>query len=176
MVAFKAIAKLLARISVFAAALALIVAAAIKVQDTATFHDVLAAHGILPAFSLGVAPWLIIALEACVGLGVLWSIIGGRWRVAAQLSAAIFFCFTVYTAGLAIRPPSAPTSCGCGYGGAIVDDWTPLAIRNAAIAAGLFFAMFFVQNAPSIPVFLNSDVSRGDTPHALPRKYAPGDH
>lgn len=140
MVAIKAIARLLARVAVLAAALTLIVAAALKGQDSAAFHDALAAHGVLPVFSLGLAPWAIIALEAVVGAAALLGIVGGNWRSAAGATGAIFLCFAVYATALAIRPPAATSGCGCGFGAAVVEDWTPLAARNGAAALILFVA------------------------------------
>lgn len=140
MVAFKAIARLLAGVAVIAAALTLVVAAALKVQDPVSFHDALAAHRVFPTVLLGVAPWLIIIAEAVAGLGAVWCIIAGRWRVAALSVTAVFLCFTIHTAALVIRPPTAPVGCGCGFGAAPVEDWAPIATRNALIAAALLVA------------------------------------
>lgn len=140
MVAVKAIVRFVARVVVVAAALSLIVAAALKAQDPSAFHEALAAHGVLPTFSLILAPWAVIALEVIVGSAALQSIIGGNWRLAAGATGAIFVCFAVYATALAIRPPVAPTGCGCGFGAAVVDDWTPLAARNGVSAMALLIA------------------------------------
>lgn len=141
MVAVKAIVRLFARVAVLAAALTLIVAAALKAQDPAAFHDALAAHGVLPPFSLGAASWLIIALELVVGAAALLNAIGGNWRAAACFTGSIFLCFAVYSTALAIRPPAAPTGCGCGFGAAVIEDWTPLAARNGVAALALLLAV-----------------------------------
>lgn len=146
MVAIKAIARLLARAVILVSALTLIVTAALKIQDPASFHDALKAHGVIPAFALDAAPYLAIALELLVGVGAVWSAMQGRWRTGALATASLFACFAVYAFALVIRPPAAPSSCGCGFSTGIVESWTPIAVRNGVLFVVLVGAALVASN------------------------------
>lgn len=160
MVALKALAGLLARTVIFAAALALIVTGALKFQDPGAFHEALKAHGVIPGFALDIAPYLVIAIELLVGAGALWSAMHKRWPAAALSASAVFACIAVYAFALVIRPPAVPSGCGCGFSAGLIKDWAPIALRNALFCAALCVAA---------PLASTCAPQKGKTPEDFPR-------
>lgn len=160
MVALKAIARLLARAVVLAGALTFIVTGALKIQDPNAFHEALKAHGVIPTFAVAPAPYAIIGLELLVGVGALWGAMHNRWRPAALATGAVFACFVVYAFALVTRPPAAPSSCGCGFSAGIIEDWTPIALRNG---------LFVLALAVAAVVASKRGAEKAETPEAEPR-------
>lgn len=148
---------MLARTVVLAGAITHILAGALKIQEPGAFHDALKAHGVIPAFALDAAPYLIIGLELLVGVGAVWSATQGRWRTGALATASLFACFAVYAIALVIRPPAAPSGCGCGFSTGIVESRTPIAGRDGIL---------FVVMTGAALVASNRATQKAETPEA----------
>lgn len=146
MVALKAITRLLARAVILTGALTLIVTGTLKSQNPGALHEALKAHGVIPGLALDIAPHLVIALELLVGVRSVWSAMHQRWRAAALPASAVFACFAIYAFALVIRPPAAPSGCGCGFSAEVVEDWTPIVLRNVLSCAGLGIAALLVSS------------------------------
>ncbi|MDX2017052.1 MAG: hypothetical protein SFY95_05340, partial [Planctomycetota bacterium] len=132
----------LARGLVVSTALVLLFSGLMKLFEPGEFAAALASHNLFPRAWVATpgasdlpspawATWTIASAELGAGLGALLFALGGRWRSATLPMLVMLAALAGYAIALAVRPPGAgPVLCGCPLAPAVVEDWTPLALRN----------------------------------------------
>lgn len=129
------------------AACVLLFAGFSKIQTWSDFIRDVQNHGVVPSTlvqPLGVA---FISIELLTGLAALClALRQHRTGAAPCLLLAVFFAgLTSYCLVLCMHPPAIRSGCGCGFSRTLVQDWTPLAIRNAAAASAFLLASLVLR-------------------------------
>ncbi len=108
-----------------------------KLTNRADFIATMAAHDLLPAWTLVVISWTVVLAEVGLGVVSVWTVMSSpRSAAAALLGIAIFLlAMAVYAAGLWLDPPPGPVSCGYIPNAPPVDSWMPVTIRNSTLSA-----------------------------------------
>lgn len=141
------------RLTAAALCLAVIILGLVKATDVQGFGQTVNAHGLLTGQLASVGALGAIAIELGIGVLALFMLMVHRSRVALGLLGLLFLVFAAYSFALVLQPPAEAVSCGCGFSQAPIENWQPIAARNAAIAATCFAA---------IAAFGRSSVKRSD--------------
>ncbi len=108
-------------------------ASAHKLRDMVDFRSVLATYRVLPDGLVALAAWLVVAIEACIGLGMLWQFSAAYVGGAAMLLA--------YAAVMTINLVRGRRFIDCGCGGATQPLSVGLVVRNVVLAAAALIAL-----------------------------------
>jgi uncharacterized membrane protein len=96
-----------------------------------------AKHGVVPismARSAAIGVGVVEVGCGVVGLALLAMNLHRHLSKVLMLAAGLLAVFALYATWLTIEPPVMKAPCGCGDSTRIIEDWTPLAIRNWALA------------------------------------------
>lgn len=139
------------RIVILASCVLLLFAAVNKLRAPSTFAETLSQQNALPASFVAPASWAVPSIELILGLCGVGGVLLQRGVAPAGLGVACLFAvFAAYALFLHIRPPPAPTSCGCGLPRGMIADWPLISALNAAGTAVLGIASFRAVERPPV--------------------------
>lgn len=116
-----------------------IYAAFTKLTGVSSFRDAVKAQAVVPSGLLEVVVWSVPIVELLIGVAAIRQVLAGSeasvW--AASALAGLFVEFACYAAVLWAFPPPRPAPCACGFGRAVITDWSQIAGRNAGVGVFL---------------------------------------
>jgi hypothetical protein len=113
----------------------LLYTAVVKALHPVEFLEAIRGYQILPTLLVPWSGFLLIALEAAIGIALLF---GYFVRKAAMVAAALVFVFTAAIASAVIR--QLPIVCGCGINGDAPVSWWEVARDLLLVAVAVLIA------------------------------------
>ncbi len=108
-------------------------ASAHKLRDMVDFRSILATYRVLPDGLVAVAAWLVVAMEVCIGIGMLW-----QFRAAYLGGAALLLA---YAGVMTINLVRGRRFIDCGCGGATQPLSRGLGRRNLVLSVASLRAL-----------------------------------
>ncbi len=142
--------SLLATLGIALCAIWLMLAGLLKWFDLADFQAALEMQRVFVGQTLAAAAKVIPPAQLLIGTLALYWVSTHRLKLSASLLAGMFLMMSMYLFWIQWHPPLTPTSCGCGFSRAIVENWGMLGLENAVIALGLAFAAMTSKSIHSI--------------------------